>query len=284
MRKTWLPPIAVALAAACATPDRVAVDSRAAAEPVIAAERAFAARHQQVTVKRSFIEYAAPDGVMVTPGGVRNAREYVGTWPDDDDTGLIVWWPSFAGIARSGELGFTTGPASYGGGKTYTNYFTVWKQQPDGSWKWAIDIGTRKGAKPAGGPGDPVAVVPVSTLPPMAAGRAWAELRALDERLGEESSRGASAFAPYFATEAQSIGWEEAPLVGAEAIAASLAKRPAMAMKPEGGGVSEAGDLGWTYGYASWTEGGQAKRGPYLRVWQRRREGWRILVDNVHAF
>jgi ketosteroid isomerase-like protein len=282
--KYWLLPILAFAAASCTQVLPAPIDSRAAAEPVIAAERAFAARHQQVSVKKSFLEYAAPDGVMVTPGGVRNAREFISTWPDDDDTGLIKWWPSFAGIARSGDLGFTTGPASYGGGRSYTNYFTIWKKQPDGSWKWAIDMGTRKGVKPAGGPDDPVAVVPVSlgeTRPPAAV---WAELLALDTALGAASGHDASALVRRFAAEAQAIGWEEAPLIGPAAIADSLARRPPIAMKPEGGGVSAAGDLGWTYGFASWTEAGQAKRGPYLRAWQRRPGGWMILVDNVHAF
>jgi ketosteroid isomerase-like protein len=259
------------------------VDSRAAAEPVIAVERAFAARHQQVSVKKSFLEYAAPDGVMVTPGGVRNAREFIATWPNDDDTGFIKWWPNFAGIARSGDLGFTTGPASFDGGKRFTNYFTIWKKQPDGSWKWAIDLGTRKGVAPAGGPDEPVAVVPVSGASAKPAA-AWAELLALDTELGLASGRAAIALAPRFAPEARAIGWDDSPAIGAAAIAASLAKRPPIAMKPEGGGVSAAGDLGWTYGFASWTEGGQAKRGPYLRAWQRRAGGWMILVDNVHAF
>jgi ketosteroid isomerase-like protein len=264
----------ILLAAACASPPPTA-DSRAAAEPVIAAERAFAARHQQVSVKQAFAEYAAPDGVMVTPGGVRNALDFIAGWPDADDRGHIVWWPSVAGIARSGELGFTMGPASYGGGRAYTNYFTVWKKQPDGSWKWLIDMGTRKGVKPAGGPGDPVAVVPVPAAAPEAADRAWADLEALDE---------AAPNAARYAPEAQAIGWEAAPLVGAEAIAASWAARPPIATRTEGGGVSEAGDLGWTYGYADWSESGAARRGPYMRVWQRRPRGWVILVENIHAF
>jgi len=269
---------------ACTAADRAPVDSRAAAEPVIAAERAFAARHQQVSVKQSFAEHAAADGVAVTPDGVKNVQAFIATWPDDDDKGFIIWWPSFAGIARSGDLGFTTGPASFGGGRRYSNYFTIWKKQPGGGWKWVIDLGTRKGVKPASGPGDAVAVVPVSTAAPVAPARAWTELLALDTALGAASGRDAKALAPRFAPEAQAIGWDEAPAVGTAAIAASLARRPPIAMKPEGGGVSRAGDLGWTYGYASWTEAGQAMRGPYLRVWQRRRSGWVILVDNLHAF
>ena len=281
MRMIWLPLLLAA--ASCASAD-APVDSRAAAEPVVAAERAFAERHQHVSVKQAFAEYAAPDGVMVTPQGVRNARAFVATWPDDDDKGFIQWWPRFAGIARSGDLGFTTGPASYGGGRSYTNYFTIWKKQPDGSWKWAIDMGTRKGVKPASAPGDPVEIVPVSTARPMPAGAAWTELLALDTALGAASGRDSKALAPRFAPEAQAIGWTEAPLVGAAAIAASLASRPPIAMKPEGGGVSAAGDFGWTYGFATWSEAGQAKRGPYLRAWQRRPGGWSILVDNIHAF
>ena len=281
MRK-WLPFLAFCVSA-CAS-SSAPVDSRAAAEPVIAAERAFAARHQQVSVKTSFLEYAAPDGVLMTPDGPRNARGFIATWPDADDKGLIKWWPRFAGIARSGDVGFTTGPADFDGGKRFTNYFTIWKKQPDGSWKWAIDLGTRRGSRPTSSPGDPVAVVPVSDAAPMPQMAAWAELFALDTALGAASAKDAKALAPRFAPEAQAVGWTEAPLIGAAAIAESLAGRPPIAMKPEGGGVSEAGDMGWTYGHATWTEAGQTKRGPYLRAWQRRSGGWFILMDNIHAF
>ena len=280
--KNWLALLALC-ASACAS-SSAPIDIRAAAEPVVAAERAFAARHQQVSVKKSFLEYAAPDGVMMTPNGPRNAREFIGTWPDDDDTGLIKWWPRFAGVARSGDVGFTTGPADFGGSKRFTNYFTIWKKQSDGSWKWMIDLGTRRGTRPASAPGDPVEVVPVSEVAPIPSAAAWEELLALDTALGAASGQDAKALAPRLAPEAQAVGWTEAPLIGAAAIADSLAGRPPIAMKPEGGGVSEAGDMGWTYGLATWSEGGQAKRGPYLRAWQRRAGGWFILMDNIHPF
>jgi len=278
----WLPILALC-ASACAS-SSTPVDSRASAEPVIAAERAFAARHQLVSVKESFLEYAAPDGVLMTPDGPRNAREFISTWPDAADKGLIKWWPRFAGIARSGDVGFTTGPADFDGGKRFTNYFTIWKKQPDGSWKWAIDLGTRRGAPPASSPGDPVETIPVSDVAPMPQMAAWAELFALDTEIGGASAKDSKALAPRFAPDAQAIGWTETPLIGAAAIAESLAGRPPIAMKPEGGGVSEAGDMGWTYGHATWTEGGQRKRGPYLRAWQRRVGGWLIVMDNIHAF
>jgi ketosteroid isomerase-like protein len=276
--------LAALAATACATTS-APVDRSAAAEPVIAAERAFAARHQQVSVKRAFSEYAAPDGVLLTPSGARNARAFIATWPDDDDKGLIQWWPTLAGIARSGDLGFTTGPASFGGGSRYTNYFTVWKKQADGSWKWAIDVGTRKGVKPAGAPGEPVTVVPVSRLAPTDPTRAWADLRAAEDRLNEGlHGENADALVSLYAPEVHLLGWQEAPQTGRDAVIAMRRQGRLGGMKLEGGGVSAAGDLGWTYGFVTWREGETAKPGPFLRVWQRRAEGWQVLVENIHSF
>ena len=252
---------------------------------MIAAERAFAARHQAVSVKQSFAEYAAPDGVMATPDGFRNAREFIATWPDEDNKGFISWWPTFAGIARSGDLGFTTGPASFGGGRRYTNYFTIWKKQSDGSWKWMIDLGTQKGVKPESEPGSHVTVVPVSNLATMDSEEAWALLEGTDQGLRELMWRDAPEYiARFYAPGAMLLGWRDAPLIGRAAVIEVNRARGPMDEEHKGGGVSEAGDFGWTYGFAGWNEGGKAKRGPYLRVWQRRADGWRILVENLHAF
>lgn len=282
--KKWFGLIALA-AASCTTAEKDPAEGRVSAEPVIAAERAFAERHRSVSVKQSFAEYAAPDGVMATPQGFRNAREFIATWPDEDNKGFISWWPTFAGIARSGDLGFTTGPASFGGGRRYTNYFTVWKKQPDGSWKWLIDLGTQKGVKPDSEPGSKVTVVPVSDLPATDEAKAWAALQRVDRGIRDPSLRGdPERITRFYAPEAILLGWREAPLTGRSAVAEVSEARGAMTEEHKGGGVSAAGDLGWTYGFASWSEGGTSKRGPYLRVWQRRSEGWLILVENLHAF
>ena len=64
----------------------------------------------------------------------------------------LVWWPLWAGIARSGDLGFTTGPYT-ADGRPGGYYFTVWAKQPDGSWKWLFDGGPpsdQTGAAPQG--------------------------------------------------------------------------------------------------------------------------------------
>jgi len=57
--------------------------------------------------------------------------------------------PFHADIAASGDLGYTLGTyelrAKDEAGKAtvaYGKYCSVWKKQPDGSWKWVVDVGT----------------------------------------------------------------------------------------------------------------------------------------------
>lgn len=274
MRYSLLP--LALIATSCATTAGV-IDAPVSAGPVIAAERAFAARHQSVPVKQAFAEFAARDGIALTPEGTKNVQAFIATWPDRDNKGFIKWWPDFAGIARSGDLGFTTGPASFGGGQLYSNYFTVWKKQADGSWKWLIDVGTNRGAKPVSEAGGPVRVVEAEVPNGLDPRREKVRLLALDAR---EGGVGLTDFAP----EARLLGWSDTPANGRSAIDAARTGRADLHTEQDGGGISAAGDLGWTYGYAAWTEGGQAKRGPYLRVWQRRSDGWKILVENIGPF
>lgn len=254
--------------------------------PVIAAERAFAERHKQVPLKQAFQEYAAADGVAVRPAGVRNVQEDLAGWPNVNNTGNVAWWPMLAGVAQSGDLGFTTGPATYPGGN-FGGYFTIWKKQADGSWKWLIDQGTGQNKiLVSSKPGDAPAIVPVSTVGPMDPALAWRDLLAADTALGAATAVNSSALLGKIAPEAWLTGFSRHPSVGLAAARAEMSLRPAkIAMKPKGGGVSTAGDFGWTYGYASWVDdGGAPKRGSYLRAWQRRPSGWVIVADNLSMF
>jgi hypothetical protein len=90
--------------------------------------------------------------------------------------------------------------------------------------------------------------------------------------------------AGHYAPEVQLLGWRETTQSGRAAVMAMREADSLSGMKREGGGVSAAGDLGWTYGFVTWRQGEATKPGPYLRVWQRRPEGWQVLVENIHAF
>ena len=59
----------------------------------------------------------------------------------------ITWHPDKVGVARSGDLGYSVGTyeetSKDSSGKTVSDkgkYLTVWKKQPDGSWKSLFDM------------------------------------------------------------------------------------------------------------------------------------------------
>ncbi|MBU0743724.1 nuclear transport factor 2 family protein, partial [bacterium] len=77
-----------------------------------------------------------------------------------------------------------------------------------------------------------------------------------------------------------------APVRGGATIAAGFDDAPGLVLDwtPREGGVSAAGDLGWTWGRytATWPEEDEASpasTGKYLNVWIREEGEWRVLVD-----
>jgi ketosteroid isomerase-like protein len=70
------------------------------------------------------------------------------------------------------------------------------------------------------------------------------------------------------------------PVTGASAISAALAsEKSLLRARYFRGGVSSAGDLGWTFGPAELVVGPQAKSGSYTHVWKRDEAGrWRVVV------
>ncbi|MFZ0635294.1 MAG: nuclear transport factor 2 family protein [Candidatus Acidiferrales bacterium] len=59
----------------------------------------------------------------------------------------LTWHPNKAGVARSGELGYTSGTYKWSfkdaSGKTFSDkgkYLMVWKKQADGAWKLLFDM------------------------------------------------------------------------------------------------------------------------------------------------
>ena len=111
-----------------------------AAEPMTAvdAERAFAADAQKLGQWAAFRKYAADDAVMFVPGQV-NAQ----AWLKDkkDPPVSVFWWPGRSYVSCDGTIAVNTGPWVREWGKAVGYFTTVWKKQPDGSWKWLLDHG-----------------------------------------------------------------------------------------------------------------------------------------------
>jgi hypothetical protein len=113
--------------------------------PVVEAEHAFAQYSIDHGMKDAFINFAAPDGVLFRRGPV-NAIE---TWKSRNPapTGLLTWWPSYADVSAAGDMGWTTGPYEFREKPTDEkpadtgHFFTVWRRQPDGTFRFVVDLG-----------------------------------------------------------------------------------------------------------------------------------------------
>ena len=252
--------------------------------PVVAAERAFAADGLAYGVKRSFLAHSTPDAIIIEPTPA-NAHVGVSSLPDPkpgEPRNRLQWWPLWAGISRSGDLGFTTGPVHVND-KPVGHYFTVWRRQPDGGWKWVFDKGV--GADPGGEApsGSPAAHLPLATAQSGSPEAAMSEVRAAESDLAARAGADlTAAYLGYLADDARVHTEGPPPAKGPAAFAGVLSARaPAMHFKPLGGGASAAGDMAWTYGDARWSKDGKPGHGYYARVWQKRVEGWRIVFDEL---
>ena len=61
---------------------------------------------------------------------------------------VILWVPVRSFGAGSGGLAFATGysadtpRAGKQGPRRYGKFFTIWRQEPDGQWRWVFDLGS----------------------------------------------------------------------------------------------------------------------------------------------
>lgn len=249
---------------------------------VVAAEHAFAARAADVGMAPSFLEYMTDDAIIFGPDLVL-ARAFYSQVPPrktpKEGGTLLAWWPNFAGVARSGDLGFTTGPATVNG-KPGLFYFTVWARQKDGTWKWVYDGGIDSAA-PAPGPERPPLTLPPGDAKPLAPDLAMNQVRAAEIALAAHArTDAAGAYKAVLASDARVQGSPNSPASDPQAVGKELATRPkAIAFGPMGGSASKAGDLAWTYGDARWDGG----RGHYVRIWQRRAGRWALVFDQIIA-
>lgn len=247
---------------------------------VVAAERAFAADGLAHGIKRSFLAHSTPDAILLAPDPVK-AHDLYGERPDKPHPPL-VWWPLWAGIARSGDLGFTTGPTTFDG-KENGWYFTVWARQEGGGWKWIYDGGSASAHGAAAPQGAPVAYLPASSGPATSAADAMRAVQGAEASLAKSAAVDATAaYLAVLAPDARLAGSPAPPATTPDAVRAELGRRaPTITFAPLGGRTSRGGDLAWTYGDARWTQAGQDRRGHYVRIWQSRRDGWRLVFDQI---
>lgn len=253
------------------------------AAPVVAAERAFAADAPSLGIAGSFNKWSTPDAILIADGRAQTIGEVYPDGPRPADEPLLEWWPNFAGIARSGDMGFTTGGVAFDGRRT-GHYFTIWKRQSDGAWKWVYDGGSGASAADVPGPDSEPVILPVAPHGSESADKAMLDVLLLEAFLARGALRDQKRAHLFFlADNGRLYVAPQPPAIGREAFAEALSHWPeTFEFGPsEGGGASEAGDLVWTWGPAAWTRDDQPRRGHYVRLWQKQAKGWAIVLAQL---
>lgn len=280
--------------AGCAMTLRTGTDSTVVAS-LFAAERAFALMSVADGIRAAFVANFGDDGVLFTPRPV-NARRMFASRPAPADPHAIrlEWEPAIGAVAASADIGFTTGPflrtdASDARPPQHGVFFSIWRRDPSGAWRVAIDAGIETpDAVNAVDLGPTPALVPRSSragdLPPGATGL---EAPGATSPIG---SAGPDDYGTWFAADGRLQCNGLAPVIGRERVAAYL-RRPGVtparaAFVTEGAGMASSGDLAWTYGMLKTTSAGPGASplpsGWYVHLWARDAEGhWRIIVATV---
>jgi dipeptidyl aminopeptidase/acylaminoacyl peptidase len=118
-------------------------------DALLAADTAFAKLAAQKDAAEAFFAFAA-EGATLLPAGEPpvKGREAIRQTMTALSGSELRWVPIAAELSRSGDLGYTWGTYDYraptADGQTNSHhgkYVTVWKRQPDGAWKFVVDIG-----------------------------------------------------------------------------------------------------------------------------------------------
>ena len=117
---------------------------------ILETEQNFATMARDEGVRKAFLTYAAEDAVLMRNNTLvigKNAItvHFENQKTKDEDVSL-TWKPDFVDVSESGDLGYTYGHYTYSyidsSGNTNESkgvFHTVWKRQPDGTWRFVWD-------------------------------------------------------------------------------------------------------------------------------------------------
>lgn len=255
---------------------------------LVDAEFAFARMALEQGIRAAFLAHFGPDGVVFEPQPVRLQE----TWgaraaPADPKALRLEWQPAQAGVAKSLDMGYTTGPSKLtdttrDGPVKHGVFFSVWQRDAGGAWRVAMDVGI---ATP--GPVDFVALGAAPRPQFASTADAAAQRKSLLAREARPlSTAGAAAsagtYADALAPDARLHRDGMAPVAGRAAIARNVGSRAArVAWSPQEVRVARSGDMAMAYGtYRETARSGKAQDGYYAHVWLRDASGrWRLAYD-----
>lgn len=265
-------------------------------DSLVKAEQAFAQSSKETGIKASFLEYLDNESIVFRPQPVNGIQATKGSKPSPAS---LLWAPECAGIAASGEMGFTTGPWEYrpaGIEDTvvyYGHFISVWKKEQDGNWKVVLDIGVSNPPQP--GLLDQATVVREhigenSNKRGIDIDEERLNLLILDRECSQiAANAGMPGFYRVYGSDSLRFFRDGIlPVTGQQSAGEYYSDHPGLlSWVPFDAVVSNSADLGYTYGSIQLkpdsSDDQKDEYGYYVRIWRKRQQGdWKIAVDVVN--
>ena len=241
-------------------------------EDVIAAEKAFAKTALDVSIKQAFLDYMDNAAVVFNQGMALNGPEFWRKAPERKFK--LIWRPTYAAIAQSGDLGFTTGPFELRASLADTvraagQYSTIWKKQKDGSWKFLADLGIGYAGTQFSSQAE------TNFAADLTASKQKINILKLENGfIREFDQSGVDAFKDKLLPGSWHNIEGHAPIVGSSI--QSINFIPAdLKFTVMDGMISKSNDLGYVYGQIEY----KGSKTNYMRVWGHTQQGWKILLQ-----
>jgi ketosteroid isomerase-like protein len=288
--KTIFPFIAALVAMALGCSPEFTMDQEL--QSLVETERAFSRHSVENGMRDAFLTYLAEESIVFEPGPVDGRKVHQGR---EETSGTLIWWPVWAEIASGGDMGYTTGPWEFRRiveGDTavgYGHYVSVWRKQPDGAWRVAIDAGNAYARPEVVRRKLAVPDYHRPVLKPLDEGAVAASRAALlqaERDLSELSATrdAAEAFCGHTTEDVRLYRTGIYPAVGKETLRRMLSGiEGRLSWEPIEAVISATADLGYTYGISRIEpegEQGAAAEFSYLRIWKRQPDGpWKVCLD-----
>lgn len=115
-------------------------------QEILESEQNFAKMAQEVGIHNAFVAFAADDAVIMRNNTLVKGKNSIDNYYKNSKSKTLTWSPDFIDVSSSGDFGYTYGIYHY----TYKDsleqdqvdtgiFHTVWKHQPDSSWKFVWD-------------------------------------------------------------------------------------------------------------------------------------------------
>lgn len=249
---------------------------------LVTSERNFANYAVTHSTQEAFVNFMADDAIVFRKGQAVNALEL---WKSrTPDSTQLSWYPSYAAVASSGDLGCTAGPWEYRSKRSdkdataFGHFATIWKKHADGNWKVALDLGISNEK-----PGIPEAGASIENTTKTIVKKPRIDFMAVEKNfIKSENKTGASVFASYLSQAVIVYRPGEQPDSSQITIKNTATnKNIKYTFTLLNGGISNTNDFGYAFGTVAFFSDNKINNGNYLRVWRNENGRWRIILDVI---